>query len=173
VFLSRRRIILIGVVVGIALAIILLPLILTITLPTDLNRLTISLSKVEVVNNITNNNNNHVVDLNVFFDVHNPTEKTLTTSRIEYELFADGNSLGQGTLSYEDIPVNGRPQLLSYSTIPLKSTFELTNSSTNMILFNKLVQNSEISNKIKWSANGTAEIESGFSSSPMHFSSVL
>jgi hypothetical protein len=159
--------------VGIALAIILLPLILTITLPTDLNRLTISLTKVEIVNNITNNNNNRVVDLNVVFDVHNPTEKTLTTSRIEYELFADGSSLGQGTLSYEDIPVNGRPQLLSYSTMPLKSTFELTNSSSNMILFNKLVQNSEISNKIKWRANGTAEIESGFSSSPKQFSSTL
>ena len=158
---------------GIALAIILLPLILTITLPTDLNRLTISLTKVEIVNNITNNNNNRVVDLNVVFDVHNPTEKTLTTSRIEYELFADGSSLGQGTLSYEDIPVNGRPQLLSYSTMPLKSTFELTNSSSNMILFNKLVQNSEISNKIKWRANGTAEIESGFSSSPKQFSSTL
>jgi hypothetical protein len=173
VFLSRRRIILIGVVAGIALAIILLPLILTITLPTDLNRLTISISKVEVVNNITNNSSNRVVDLNVYFDVRNPTEKTLTTSRIEYELFADGNSLGQGTLSYEDIPVNGRPQLLSYSTIPLKSKFELTNSSSNMMLFNKLVQNPEISNKIKWRANGTAEIESGFSSSPKQFSSTL
>jgi LEA14-like dessication related protein len=173
VFLSRRRIVLIGVIVAIALAIILLPLILTITLPPNLNSVTISLSKVEVTNNITNNTTNEIVPLNVFFDVHNPTDKTLTTSGIEYELFANGNSLGQGTLSYEDIPVNGRPQLLSHSTTMLQSVFQLTNSSSNMGIFNKLVQGPEVSKKMKWRVNGTAQIESGFSSSPKQFSDEL
>jgi predicted extracellular nuclease len=159
--------------VAIALAIILLPLILTITLPPNLNSVTISLSKVEVINNITNNTTNEIVPLNVFFDVHNPTDKTLTTSRIDYELFANGNSLGQGTLSYEDIPVNGRPQLLSNSTTMLQSVFQLTNSSSNMVIFNKLVQGPDVSKKMKWRANGTAQIESGFSSSTKQFSDEL
>src|SRR5438067_4496076 len=47
-FLSRRRLVLIGVIAAIAIVIIMLPLILTITLP-DVNRLSISLLKVEAV----------------------------------------------------------------------------------------------------------------------------
>ena len=110
-FLSKRRIILIGVIAAIAVIIILLPLILTITLPPDLNRLTINLSKVEAVRqDITNDSQKP--QLNVYFDVYNPTQQTLTTSRIDYQLFADGTPLGNWTLSYEDIPLNGRPQLL-------------------------------------------------------------
>jgi hypothetical protein len=37
------------------------------------------------------------------------TQQTLTTSGIEYQLFADVKSLGNGTFSYEDVPLDGRP----------------------------------------------------------------
>ena len=94
-FLSGRRIILVGVIAAIAIIIILLPLILTITLPADLNKLSIKLSKVEAVPpDITNASQK--AQLNVYFNVYNPIQQTLTTSGIEYQLFADGKSLGNG-----------------------------------------------------------------------------
>jgi hypothetical protein len=171
-FLSKRRIILIGVIAAIAVIIILLPLILTITLPPDLNRLTINLSKVEAVRpDITNDSQKP--QLNVYFDVYNPTQQTLTTSRIDYQLFADGKPLGNGTLSYEDIPLNGRPQLYYNSTTTLKSPFEVIYSNSNAKLFNKMVQNPQTAKQIKWKVEGEAQIESGFSSYPKLFSSEL
>ena len=169
-FLSRRRIILIGVIAAIASAIILLPLILTITLPADLNSVTIDLSKVNAITpNIANDSQR--IQLDVYFKVYNPTQKTLTTSKIEYTLFANGIPLGQGILSYEDIPLNGRPQLYYNSTTTLKSPFTYSNSSAG--LFNKMVQNPEAAKQIKWKVEGEAQIESGFSSYPKRFSSEL
>jgi len=171
-FLSRRRIILVGVIAAIAIIIILLPLILTITLPADLNKLSIKLSKVEAVpQDITNASQK--AQLNVYFNVYNPTQQTLTTSRIDYQLFADGKSLGNGTLSYEDIPLNGRPQLYYNSNSTLKSSFLLTSSNANTPILKRLLSNPEAAKQIKWSVEGVAQIESGFSSSPKKFSTQL
>ncbi|MFL6394256.1 MAG: hypothetical protein ACJ708_06310, partial [Nitrososphaeraceae archaeon] len=117
-FLSRRRMILIGVIGAIVVIIILLPQILTITLPPNVNSVNINLSNVEMVNpNIANDSGR--IELNVYFNVYNPTQQVLTTSKIEYQLFANGMPLGSGILSYEDIPLNGRPQLYYNSTTPL------------------------------------------------------
>lgn len=171
-FLSRRRIILIGVIAAIASAIILLPLILTITLPADLNSVTIDLSNVNAITpNIASDSQR--IPLDVYFKVYNPTQKTLTTSKIEYTLFANGMPLGQGILSYEDIPLNGRPQLYYNSTTTLKSPFEVTYSNSSAGFFNKMVQNPEAAKQIKWKVEGEAQIESGFSSYPKRFSSEL
>lgn len=171
-FLSRRRVILIGVIAAVASAIILLPLILTITLPADLNSVTIALSNVSAIApNTTDDSQRN--QLNVYFNVYNPTQKTLTTSKIEYELFANGEPLGQGILSYEDIPLNGRPQLYYNSTTTLKSPFELSYSNSSAKLFNKMVQNPQAAKQIKWKVEGEAQIESGFSSYPKRFSSEL
>src|SRR6476661_8584334 len=160
-FLSGRRIILVGVIAAIAIIIILLPLILTITLPADLNKLSIKLSKVEAVpQDITNASQK--AQLNVYFNVYNPIQQTLTTSRIDYQLFADGKSLGNGTLSYEDIPLNGRPQLYYNSYSTLKSSF-----------LKRMLSNPEAAKQIRWSVEGVAQIESGFSASPKKFSAQL
>jgi predicted extracellular nuclease len=167
-FLSRRRIILIGAITAVAITIILLPLILTITLP-NLNNLTIDMSKVET---ISDTNNTQGSQLNVVFVVYNPTKQTLTTSRIEYELFADGKSLGSDTLSFEDIPLNGRPQFYSNSSTTLQSTFKITSNSIAQ-LFNKIVENHESIKQIKWRVTGVATIESGFSSSSKEFSNEI
>jgi LEA14-like dessication related protein len=162
-FLSRRRIVLILVIAAVAGAIILLPLILTTTLPADLNTIAIRLSKVEVVNST-----NEDISLNVIFSIHNPTQKSLTTSKIEYQLNANNKSLGQGMLSFEDVPVNGRPQLLSNSTTQLKSQFEISRSAANEDIF-KLIQKPLMARNIHWAVQGTAQIESGLSSSPLQF----
>jgi|GraSoiStandDraft_46_1057282.scaffolds.fasta_scaffold16539_3 hypothetical protein len=171
-FLSRRRIILIGVITAIAATIVLLPLILTITLPSDLNQLTISVSKVEAVNPDVANDTQRV-QLNVYFNVYNPTRNVLTTSRLDYQLFADGKPLGQGILSYEDIPLNGRPQLYYHSNTTLKSLFEPTYSNANILLLNKMLSNPDIVKQIKWRVEGEAQIESGFSSTPKQFNAEL
>jgi len=166
-FLSRRRIVLIAVIAAVAITIVLLPLILTITLPANLNTVSVALAKVEVVN-VTNG----LINLNVFFSIHNPTEKTLTTSGIDYQLFANGTLLGQGSLSYADVPVNGRPQLLSNSTATIQSQFQVVNSHPNSQIF-KVVQNTAALEHIKWKVEGVAELESGFSSASKQFSSML
>jgi LEA14-like dessication related protein len=167
-FLSRRRIVLIAAIAAVAITIVFLPLILTITLPTNLNTVSIALAKVEVVN-VTGSS---LINLNVFFSVHNPTDKSLTTSGIDYQLFADGTLLGQGSLSYADVPVNGRPQLLSNTTVTIQSQFQVVNSHSNPQIF-KVIQNPATFKQIKWRAEGVVELESGFSSASKQFSTVL
>jgi LEA14-like dessication related protein len=168
-FLSRRRIILIVAIAGILSAIILLPLILATFSAPDINSITIELSKVEV-KNITNDNKS--VPLDLFFSVHNPTDKAVTTSKIEYNLIADDKSLGQGVLSYEDIPLNGRPQLLPGLTTTLQSTFELNQSNLNSDIF-RGIKNTDAPKQIKWKVEGVAQIESAFSFSPKQFTDEL
>ena len=169
-FLSRRRIILIVAIAAILSAIILLPLILATFSAPDINSITIELSKIEV-KNITNNNNKSI-PLDVFFNIHNPTDKAVTTSKIEYDLIADGKPLGQGVLSYEDIPLNGRPQLLPGLTTTLQSTFELNQSNMNSDIF-RVIKNAEATKQLKWKVEGVAQIESAFSFSPKQFSDEL
>ncbi len=167
-FLSRRRIILIAVIAAVAITIILLPLILTITLPSNLNTVSITLAKVEVVN-MTGTS---LINLNVFFSIHNPTGTTLTTSGIDYQLFVNGTPLGPGSLSYADVPVNGRPQLFSNTSITLQSPFQVVNSHANSQIF-KVVQNPATLKQIKWKVDGIMELESGFSSASKPFSATL
>src|SRR5215831_3860013 len=167
VFLSRRRIILIGVIAAVAITIILLPLILTVTLPSNLNSVGITLSKVEVINTTGSN----MVNLNLFFNIHNPTGTTLTTSGIDYDLFANGTRLGPGSLSYADVPVNGRPQLFSNTTTTLQSSFQF-NSHPNSHIF-KSMQNPATLKRMKWNVNGVLSLESGFSSASKQFNATL
>lgn len=166
-FLSRRRIILMVAIGAIAITIVLLPLILTVTLPNNLNSVTIGLTKVDVVNRTSAN----IINLNVFFSIHNPTDTTLTTSGIDYELFANGTLLGPGSLSYADVPVNGRPQLFSKTTLTLPSQFQVIKSQSNSQVF-KLLQNPAAIKHIKWKADGVTELESGVSSASKPFSAI-
>ncbi|MDP9286879.1 MAG: hypothetical protein M3P08_01610 [Thermoproteota archaeon] len=167
-FLSRRRIVLIAAIAAVAISIVLLPTIQTITLPTNINTVSIALAKVELVN-VTGSS---LINLNIFFSVHNPTEKTLTTSGIDYQLFADGTLLGHGSLSYADAPVNGRPQLFSNTTIILQSQFPIVNSHSNSQIF-KVIQNPATLKQIKWKVEGVVDLESGVSSASKQFSTVL
>jgi hypothetical protein len=158
----------VGAIAAITIAIILLPLILATVSAPDINSITIELSKVEV-GDIANDN---AIPLNLFFNIHNPTDKAMTTSKIDYNLIADGESLGQGVLSYEDIPLNGRPQLSPGLTTTLKSTFELNQSNVNSDIF-RVIKNAQATEQIKWKVEGVAQIESAFSFSPKQFSDEL
>ena len=118
-FLSRRRLVLIGTTTVIIGVIVLLPLILTITLP-DLSAVDIIVKNIEL-QDISEDN---IATLKVVFNIKNPTGQALTTSKIDYELNANGESIGEYTKSYIDIPLNGRPQLLSNTDTNISAVIE-------------------------------------------------
>jgi hypothetical protein len=66
-FLTKGRAILIGIIASIAAAIILTPLILTLTLPPDIDTININLDKVEVDNPSPEEEPANLLTLNVFF----------------------------------------------------------------------------------------------------------
>jgi hypothetical protein len=165
-FLSRRRLVLIGTATVIVGVIILLPLILTITLP-DLGAISIIVNKIEL-EDISDDNN--TATLNVVFNIKNPTGQALTTSKIDYELIADGESLGEHSKSYIDIPVNGRPQLLSNTDTNISSVIETSIEDKNIRA--DLLRNNQSIENIEWIINGNAIIESGFSSAPKLFNAT-
>ena len=164
-FLSRRRLVLIGISAIVGGIIVLLPLILTITLP-DLSKVSISIQKIDYQGIIDKNN---TAILNVFFNIHNPTSQALTTSKIDFKLFANGISLGNHTIQYIDIPLNGRPQILANRDSVVHEVINAPISDKNLV--NVLKKNNETMQKIDWKAEGSAIIESGFSSSPKDFTS--
>jgi hypothetical protein len=61
-------------------------------------------------------------------------------------------------LSYEDVPVNGRPALFPDSQVPLTDSFGLEYSDDDADIFNRILNNST---QMDWSVSGTATIESG------------
>ncbi|HKZ61299.1 MAG TPA: hypothetical protein VJZ68_02620 [Nitrososphaera sp.] len=164
--IGPRRVVLIGAIAAVVLTIIFYPLL--VQTPFELEDVHINLSRVTLA---SGSEGDQKLDLRVSFNITNTSGYTLTTSKIEYELFADDASVGSDTLSYEDIPVNGRPALFSNSPpITLTDTFLLQYSDARAGLFNKILYNSE---DIKWSITGLANIESGTSFQEKHFASEL
>ena len=102
--------------------------------------------------------------------VTNTNEFTLTTSRIVYDLFADGARVGSDTISYEDVPVNGRPTFFSNQPVTISDTLTLQYTDEMATLFSRILNNST---DINWSISGTATIESGTTLQEKRFSSEL
>ncbi|WP_458719295.1 hypothetical protein [Candidatus Nitrosocosmicus sp. R] len=150
------------VIIGV---IVLLPLILTITLP-DLSAVDIIVKNIEL-EDISEDN---IATLKVVFNIKNPTEQALTTSKIDYELNANGESIGEYTKSYIDIPLNGRPQLLSNTDTNISAVIE-TPVLDEKIRSDFRNNNQSLQN-IEWTINGNAIIESGFSSAPKIFNAT-
>jgi LEA14-like dessication related protein len=150
-FFTRRRIILIFAVAAVAGTIIILPYISSLT-ATGLDRVTIELLDVELAPVSQEQD-----QIDVVFRLTNPTDKTVTTSKIEYDLIADNTELGNSILSYEDVPPNGRPTILPYRSINLTSPFQLPTSQPTQTIFSKLTNSSS---DIDWKVEGVARIES-------------
>jgi hypothetical protein len=151
--LGPRRIALIGAIAAVALTIIFYPLI--VFTPFDPERVFINLSRVELT---SGSEGEQSLNLRVAFNINNMNDITLTTSRIEYELFADGASIGTDTLSYEDVPLNGRPPLFPSRPITVTDTFRLDYSDQRAELFDRVLNSSD---QINWRVSGTATVESG------------
>jgi LEA14-like dessication related protein len=169
-FLSARRIILIITIAVIVMVIVLYPYILKILAGKEITNLSISLKNITLV---TTNITSSSVPLMVHFSIFNPTDKALTTSRIEYALYANGVNLGNNTLSYEDIPLNGRPQFYSGKNADLQSYFKINNLTESAKLFKEIINNANDTNRIKWEVRGEALIDSAFTSEPKSFTTTL
>jgi hypothetical protein len=149
VFIGPRRAVLIGTIAAVALTIILLPLIFAQTAP-DLNQVAVRLDKVTLMSV-----EDEGADLRTYFVLDNPTDQTATTSRIDFELFADGMSLGPHTISYDDIPVNGRPAIFGKDSVTVSETFTVEIHDAGLL--EKISDNPDT---VKWRAKGIAQIES-------------
>ena len=170
-FIGSRRAILIGVIAAIVAFIVLFPVI-----PDLLKGGSESKDVTIGIQNVTIDKSsivNDTIPLKVTFRIVNQGDKALSTSRIEYGINANNTHLGNGILSYEDIPPNGRPQLYPNSPTTLESTILLRRISSNSLLFDKLHSGNFVSNATEWNINGTAQIDSAFTIYPVAFDSRL
>jgi LEA14-like dessication related protein len=170
-FIGSRRVILIGVIAAIVAFIVLFPAI------PDLLKGGSELRDVKIgIKNITIENSNlinNTIPLKVTFGILNQGDKALSTSKIEYTVKANSTHLGNGILSYEDIPPNGRPQLYPNSPTTLQSTILLSRTNSNSELFDKLHNGKFVTNSTEWNLNGTAQIDSAFTIYAVPFNSKL
>ncbi len=165
--IGPRRVVLIGAIAAVALAIIFYPLI--VYTPIDLDKVGTELDKVELQPDSSQGAQS--LNLILTFMIINNNPITLTTSQVNYELMADGVNLGTYTLSYEDIPLNGRPVLFSGTRVSVTdSAVTIDNSDAKAQIFNKIQNN--ISD-IKWRVTGSATIESGTTQVTKDFSDTL
>jgi LEA14-like dessication related protein len=164
-FLTKRRIVLMLAVVAVAGTIIALPYISSLT-ATGLDRVTVELSDVKFVSASGGQKPGQIA---VVFRLTNPTENTVTTSKIEYDLFADNTRLGNSILSFEDIPPNGRPTILPHQSIDLTSLFQVSPQPAQAI-FNKIANSPS---DINWRVQGVARIETAITLQDKQFSDDL
>ncbi len=116
----------------------------------------IQLTTVKVVN--TNTVDSRAI-LEVSFVIKNPSGKTFTVSNIDYELFANGKSLGKGSYSTEDIALPGRAAFYPNSQIELPTTFNLALSDNNADEYNSIINGQDL----KFNAKGKMVVESAWS----------
>ena len=163
--LGPRRLVLIGAIAAVVLAIIFYPLL--VFTPIDVEKVNIDLTRVALSSGAAGDQE---LTLQITFTVVNANDITLTTSKIEYELFADEKPVGTEILSYEDIPVNGRPALFPATSVPLTDSFILKYSDEKAEIFNIIMTNST---QLDWRVTGNAIIESGTTFVPKEFSDEL
>lgn len=112
----------------------------------DLGKATVSVDSIKV---LSENKLNKRANLDVRFVFQNPTSITLTVSTINYELFVNGKSLGQGHLSTEDIPEAGRPILFAKDNATIPNTFELVSTDGVAKEYSDIVNNQPVKYEIK------------------------
>ena len=102
----------------------------------DLEQVEIKLTNVKLMDvNIIDNQ----AKFEVTFLVTNPSDKTITVSIIDYQLYGDGVLLGSGQYSTTDVALPGRALFYSGAEIPLKNTFVLNKSEVNSEIYEKAI----------------------------------
>lgn len=149
--IGPRRAVLIGAIAAVALTIIFLPIIFTINQPN------FELVQVRLANVTISDADEQEMTMRVEFAIENPTDQTITTSRLDYELFANGALVTPRTISYEDVPLNGRPAIFAGQTVPIPETFVLAFDEDNAEVYNTILENPD---GVTWSAKGSAQVES-------------
>jgi LEA14-like dessication related protein len=122
----------------------------------ELEKVTIELQDVKLldVNSIENS-----AKLQVTFLVGNPSEKTFTVPIITYDLYANGESLGSGVYSTEDVSMPGRAAFYGGVEIPLKNTFLLTKDTVSDEIYDAIVNGDDID----YTASGMITVETSWS----------
>ena len=122
----------------------------------ELEKVEIELQEVRVidVNKIENS-----AKLEVTFLVANPSEKTFTVPVISYDLYANGESIGSGVYSTEDVSMPGRAAFYAGVEIPLKNFFKLTKSTVNDEIYDAIVNGEGVD----YTANGMITVETSWS----------
>jgi LEA14-like dessication related protein len=109
---------------------------------------TIKMLSVDKINNRAN--------IEIDYVLYNPTTITSTISTINYDVYANGQDIGQGHYNVEDIPMAGRPELFPQSNMTVTDNFQLVNSSSISDEYNSIVNGGSVNYEIK----GTVTIES-------------
>ena len=112
----------------------------------DLDKVTV---QIESINVLDENKVDKRAHLDVRFNLQNPTSITLTISTINYELYANGNKLGEGHLSTEDIPEAGRPILFANNNATLPNTFDLVDNDNIAKEYSAITNNQPVKFEIK------------------------
>ena len=131
-----------------------------------LERVEVSLSEVELleVNTVENR-----AELQTSFLVKNPTEKTFTVAVITYELFANGNSIGNGQYSTEDIAMPGRAAFYPNTEIPLKNKFQLILTDSNSQEYQAITEGKAV----QYSVEGIITVETAWALVEKEFQSSM
>ncbi len=102
----------------------------------ELEQVEIELTDVKLINVNTEGDQ---AKFEVTFLVKNPSDKTLTVSVIDYQLYGDETLLGSGLYSTTDVALPGRALFYSGAEIPLKNTFVLNKDDVNSETYEKAV----------------------------------
>ncbi len=115
--------------------------------------------KIGTVKLVSENTIEGKAKLDVGFVIKNPSDKTFTVSRIDYELFANDVSIGKGGYSTEDIAMPGRAAFYPNAEIELPSSFTLTRTTENSQQYTAITTESPV----VYSAKGIIVVESAWS----------
>lgn len=132
----------------------------------DLDKVTVQIESVKVLDENKLDKRAH---LDIRFNIQNPTSITMTVSTINYELYANGNILGEGHLSTEDIPEAGRPILFANNNATLPNTFDLVNNDKIAKEYSAITSNQPV----KYEVKGQVTIQSFLTAITKDFDSTL
>ena len=102
----------------------------------DLEQVEIKLTNVKLINIDSTGDQ---AKFEVTFLIKNPSDKTLTVSTIDYQLFGDGSLLGSGIYSTADVALPGRALFTSGAEIPLNNIFVLNKDEVSPEIYEKAV----------------------------------
>lgn len=116
----------------------------------------IQLGNVEILN--VNHAENHAT-LEVGFKIKNPSDKPFTIALVNYELFANGQPIGKGQYSAQDIPLPGRAIFGENVEIELPSLFTLPRTNQNAQIYSAIIDGQPV----QYTAKGMMEVQSAWS----------
>lgn len=119
----------------------------------DLDKVIVNVDSIKVLDENKIDKRAH---LDVRFNLQNPTTIVLTVSTINYQIYANGNNIGEGHFTTEDIPEAGRPALFANSNLTLPTTFDLVNSDQIAKEYSEITTGQPVKYEIK----GQVTIES-------------